>query len=396
MKLNPFKRSFLLLILLALASGFSLAEEEKKEEEQEKTDEQIELEKKEALEKRLAAEQEVKIQFGYTFNTISDKLVTISCSSERGRSSGSGFTAVLDGKTYLFTNQHVIFGADTIAFKAASGKTLRPRGVEFSTSRDIVRLLLPEGTDGFEIGAAVETNDLVGVFGNSEGGGVATELYGKVIDVEPEVFEVSTDFVSGNSGSPVLNLEQEAIGIATYVRFEYDDEVGDKTQRYCYRLAGNRWRPVNWKKYNEKYGKQFRESEQLVESTIEIIDAWSDAPDRRMTADQHPDSELRKWAVEHNRVVNRFTRMRDKKAVTSHELHNTNKRLQQDMVDSAESLSSVCRSRARQMRLLAQQRDLTGWLRNQFESLAERLERVAESIDDFSVELGNFKYFYFR
>ncbi len=46
-----------------------------------------------------AREKEIKEHFDFSFNDIADKLVTISCTTDQGRSSGSGFIATLDGKT---------------------------------------------------------------------------------------------------------------------------------------------------------------------------------------------------------------------------------------------------------------------------------------------------------
>ena len=392
MKKTTPKRLIHLLLLLVLACFSAIAEEE----DDKKTDEEKEREKQEALEKRLAEENEIKAQFEYTFNDISDKLVTISCESDQGRSSGSGFVATMKGKTYLFTNQHVILGADKISFKTAYGETLRPRGVELAASRDMARLLLDDGTAGFEITREMAVDAPIGVFGNSEGGGVTTELYGKITSVGSDRIEVSADFVSGNSGSPVLGLDQKAMGIATYIRYFTNDEVGNKTRRFCYRLTGDQWKPVNWKKYNEKYGKLYCDYEQLIESIINVTDIWNEEPYARMTADDHPDAGLRKWSAEHNRVINRIMRLSDKKRCFQHELDNTNKRIKQDMHDSAEALSAVCRNRARQMRLLSKQRELTGFLHKQFEGFADRLDKTATEIDRYGDKLSTRNFFYFK
>ena len=98
-----------LLFILLSASALTVSHAEKNKDE--------EKEKQEALEKRLAEEKEIKAQFEYSFNDVSDHIVTVSCSGPYGRSSGSGFIASLDGKNYLFTNQHVILGAEKISFK---------------------------------------------------------------------------------------------------------------------------------------------------------------------------------------------------------------------------------------------------------------------------------------
>jgi hypothetical protein len=303
----------------------------------------------------------------------------------------------MEGKIYLFTNQHVILGADKISFKTANGAILKPRSVELSTTRDVARLLLADETDGFEVVNDRTIGSPVAVFGNSEGGGVATELYGEITTVGSEVIDISADVVSGNSGSPVLNLDQKVIAIVSSVRSYRDDETGSKTRHFCYRMTDGRWRPVKWKSYNDKYGKQFLETEQLIQSIFEAADTWYDDPYSRMTAEDHPDAGLRKWAIEHNRIINRIMRLSDKGQVRNlHELDNTNERIKQDMADSAEALSAVCRGRARQMRMLSEQRELTEFLHGEFENFATRLESAAVEIDRYGNKLSTKNYFYIK
>ncbi|VGO16107.1 Putative serine protease HtrA [Pontiella desulfatans] len=347
-----------------------------------------------ALEKRLAEEGAIKAKFAYSFNDISDKLVTVSCESRLGKSSGSGFIAELDGKTYLFTNQHVILGSETISFKTATGRTLRPRSVELSAERDIARLLLADET-GLPVTKKLSMGGPVGVFGNSEGGGVATELYGKVTGIGADKVEVSAGFVSGNSGSPVLDLNRNVIGIASYVTYSTGETKDNKPRRFCYRLTDCNWGAVRWKKYNEKYGKLYRDYEQLIDSIFEAADSWYGDPFSRMFADDHKDSGLQKWSSEHNLMVKRIERTLGTK-ITQHELDNTNRRIRKDMSDSAEALTKVCRDRARQMRLLSEQRELSGFLRDEFIRFSDRMEYAATHIERYGKKLAEHNYFYFE
>ncbi|MCF7817743.1 MAG: serine protease [Kiritimatiellales bacterium] len=360
-------------------------------------DAKAEREKEAVLEKKRAEEKVIKAQFGYSFNDIADKLVII----EHELGSGSGFLAKMDDKYYIITNQHVILGADQISFKTATGEQLRPIKVELSTTRDIVRLELATES-GFALSESIEMGIPIGVFGNSDGGAVATELYGKTSGVGGDVIEVSADFVAGNSGSPVLNLDQQVIGIASYVKFSRKSKMKEgtkfenKTRRFCYRLTGTQWQTVDWKLYNKKYGKLYRANEQLVDSIFEIIGQWYENPFKKVTVENHPDQELCRWSDAHNLMVNRITRLSDKGRASPHELNNTNQQIRKDIGDSAGALSAVCTGRARQISLLASQRELTEFMRKEFESNASSLEYAAKAIDRFGDKLTDINFFRFK
>ena len=300
-----FKYALCMVVLASSSlSRTAWADEADDKEAAEKTEQELE----EAKEKREEAEAEIKAQFSYTFNDVYDKLVIIECKGKHGSWSGSGFVAAMDGKTYLFTNQHIVLGADTISFKTAKGEVLRPRAVELSATRDIARLLL-EDQDAFAVSDNASMGAPLAVFGNSEGSGVATELFGKITGVGAELVEVSAEFVSGNSGSPVLNQDQEVIGIASYVRYSTPSRMKEGTQfenkvrRFCYRLTNVRWARVNWKKYNAEYGYTYRENEAMVETIFNVVNRLYDEPFGRVT-ENHTDSTLARWSNQHNRAVN--------------------------------------------------------------------------------------------
>lgn len=341
-------------------------------------------------------ETSIKSQFSYSFNDIQDHLVVI----EHNTAVGSGFVAKMNDQYYIFTNQHVIMGGEQIKFVTTSGVLLKPKKVELSATRDIARLLL-DHTDGLEISDHLSAKIPVGVFGNSDGGGVATALYGTVTSISHDVIEVSADFVSGNSGSPVLNLDKEVIGIASYVQFSTDKKSKDKDQpetivrRYCYRLSDTHWWPINWKEYNKKYGTSYLQNNALIDEIFAVAEQWYEHPFRKLSDQDLPDPGLKKWVKNHNHMINRIERMNEKGRATPHQLNNINKQIRKDLIDSAGAFAEVCESRARQMRFFSKQKDLTEFLREEFLRLAKRLDTASQQLEEFKEELDDFNYFKF-
>ena len=343
-----------------------------------------------------AEKNTLKDQFSYSFNDIQGNLVVV----EHDRGVGSGFIAKMGGRHYIFTNQHVILGAKKIQFKTVSGKTLKPKRVELSMTRDIARLLL-DTDSGLEVSSSPKTGIPIGVFGNSDGAGVATELYGKVTSVSSDLIEISADFVLGNSGSPVLNTDKEVLGIASFLRFSNDkkkkddDEPDTITRRFCYRLTDLEWKAVNWKKYNENYGFFFVENDALTDEIFEVIWSWFSNPFTKVSTENLPDSDLIKWAKNHNQVVSRIERISNTR-ITQHKLDNTNKQIRKDLIDSANVLSAVCAKRERQMRLFSSQKELTGFMQDKFLRLSKRLGNASKQLDGFAEDLQGLNYFSFN
>ena len=345
-----------------------------------------------------ASEKELKALFGYSFNDISGKIATVSCTSKEGRSAGSGFVAIQDGKTYLFTNQHVILGSDRISFKTTTGKTLRPSSVELSASRDIARLLLADETEGLRIAVETATTGTpVAVFGNSEGGGVATELYGEVVGGDADLVEISARIVPGNSGSPVLNLDREVLGIASYGIHLDNDKNGSKTRRFCYRLDGGHWSSVNWKRYNAKYGKQLREAERLLDSVLELIEIWHNVPYSRIPSHHFSTPGLCSWVRQHNNMIDTMMELIDEEGgVTPRRLKHVNDQVKGNIRDGARTLAFQCRGHVRQMRRFSKQKGNTKFLHDKFEYLAEEFEAAAQEAERYGAKLAKHDYFHFK
>ncbi|MBN2164343.1 MAG: trypsin-like peptidase domain-containing protein [Pontiellaceae bacterium] len=352
-------RKLIVILSVLLLSIHSLAEEkpEKSQEQQQK---------------------EIKEQFTYSFDDVSHNLVIIECETCIGKTSGSGFIAKADGKTYVFTNQHVIMGADSVSLTTVTGDEIKPKSIELSVERDIARLEIEDRDSALEISKEISMEIPAAVFGNSEGSGVATALYGTVKNVTSELVEVTAEFVAGNSGSPVLNLAGEVIGIASYVQFSAPSEDDDentkngfekKTRRFCYRLTDVKFAPVNWRFYNEKYGKPYLSTQNTVETMATIIGGCLEKPLDRVPTDGYHDISLVTWANTHNRMIDKFKE------------NHRRQQLFDNFYASVHKLSGVAHRMSLSVEEQSKERSLTGFLRDELESSAYGLEYAAQILE---------------
>jgi S1-C subfamily serine protease len=152
---------------------------------------------------------------------------------------GSGFIAKFGGKTYVYTNAHVLCGGiggfttKIVSIQTASGRTIpTPYELELSEVNDTTTdtgledvarfpIVLKDGESAYEI-SEMDPNITVGskviAYGNSLGGDVVTSLPGSILGLGTDRLEISSEIVPGNSGGPVV-LEQtkKVIGISTYL-----------------------------------------------------------------------------------------------------------------------------------------------------------------------------------
>src|SRR3954469_10621004 len=167
---------------------------------------------------------------------------------------GSGFIASFGGKIYLLTNIHVAAGMKQPVFTLLDGTRLVPTSAEAAVGHDIMRFALKTPpAQSIEVGTDLEhttrIGDPVNVFGNSGGGGVVTSLPGKIVGIGPDRLEVTSPFIPGNSGSPIIHGPTgRVIGIATYLMSARDRFGGGgvTVRRFGYRLDSVKtWEPVN-------------------------------------------------------------------------------------------------------------------------------------------------------
>jgi len=147
-------------------------------------------------------------------------------------STGSGFLARLRGRTFLITNAHVIAGKLSITARTVEGRTITlPQHCFLSRDRDLA--LIPVEDEGSFLEVAEDLSgltigDAITVFGNEAGALVATELRGRVRGLGPEQVEIDARILEGNSGSPVIDDEnEEVVGVVAYY-IEYEIPEADR------------------------------------------------------------------------------------------------------------------------------------------------------------------------
>ncbi len=310
-------------------------------------------------------------RFAFSMDDLSGSLATVFCENDTGCHTSNGYIARMDGETYLFTRQSILFGAKTISFETLSGTTLRPLGVELSASRDMARLLLDGEAAGFEVSNEVSMNSPICIPETDTKSGAMNRLTGKIIGVGPETLEVSVLFDLQNSGSPVLNPELEVLGMASYVMEVCEDGItkgtqfGYKPRHLCYRMANVRWKPVDWRAYNAKYGSFYHENTVFIEQADDIALRLADAPMGEIHGIQNLGRDLASWTGSFKRIVIRHDDQNlDKQAFAA------------DYAGCIKKLSKTCRTRAQKTQAFSEKRGLTPFLQRELRLQTETLDAI--------------------
>ena len=191
------------------------------------------------------------------FDKVKDKLVIIRGSI--GVGSGS-FIRMEDG-VWLVTNEHVArIGHPLVATTVSNQKVIFSTKDVFQVAknRDLARFKVSDETPALELAnAAPNVGESVWVFGNSDGGGVLTHIGGTINGVGDSEIEVDATFVSGNSGSPILDKNSNVLGLATYATLDCEPSEWAKAgsrfndiRRFGERLNSVEWETVDWMRYS--------------------------------------------------------------------------------------------------------------------------------------------------
>lgn len=202
---------------------------------------------------------------------------------EGDQSVGTGFICIFGGKKVVVSNVHVLNGNSEVRLRlVSSGEEIRHTEIWVCPKRDVAlyELAHPEIAPAlaiYDIASNKLSNDeKIVVFGNSDGGGVATTLRGKVQGIGPDEVEVQADFVSGNSGSPIIAYDYgKVIGMATYATKRDVKSWATENTRFAggnVRRFGVRLDNLSWEDFMKVDFRQYLRGLDIVKDTVGFVD----------------------------------------------------------------------------------------------------------------------------
>ena len=194
------------------------------------------------------------------FEAVREAVALIECKE----GSGTGFLLNMDGKTYLISNEHVVRSAGKIEARLIDGTLLRLGKFSVAADRrDLARFEVVEcNKKPLRLRETMPSlGEQVTVYGNSLGGGVATESKGFIQGVGPTKIETNAEIVHGNSGSPLLDVNNLVVGVAALIELtdtgredwgNTNTRYDGKVRRYAVRLNGAIWKTIDRGEYEKQ------------------------------------------------------------------------------------------------------------------------------------------------
>ncbi|MBC8206724.1 MAG: trypsin-like peptidase domain-containing protein [Kiritimatiellales bacterium] len=157
---------------------------------------------------------------------IEDYLFTV---QDDGRDIASAFLCKDEEDVWMVTSYHVIEGAEEIEFINMSDPDCTfslPAEIQVAIDRDAIRFAV-DHPDGLAISDTFSFGDEVVAFGNSDGRGVITRNAGEIIGMGSGEIEVDCAIIPGNSGGPVIDINQNVLGVAAYIVPSESEQIED-------------------------------------------------------------------------------------------------------------------------------------------------------------------------
>lgn len=164
-------------------------------------------------------------------SNIINSVVYIESLDEVSVRSGTGFVYKVDsGKNYIVTSYHVIEGYSDIYVYNSDKEKIKASILNYDEYTDIAILTIEDKLNLKEavIGESnkIKEEDKVYVIGSLDLENINSKSYGKIIDIKKKItiettngstnlnaIELNIDVTNGNSGGPLLNKNNEVIGM---------------------------------------------------------------------------------------------------------------------------------------------------------------------------------------
>lgn len=217
---------------------------------------------------------------------------------EGSEGQGSAFLCLLNGKRVLLSNQHVIRGNPNIHFTTLNQAQIKAGAARAAVGHDLIAYDAPEALSPMEavtdFTKTVTVGDDVVVLGNTEGARVIKPLLGKVVGIGPNLVEITSAFMPGNSGSPIVHLKSgKVIGIATYAVVRSVNSLTNSREksvrRFGYRIdTVQSWQPVHWPLYQAESAAM----KKVADFSGAIVSLLSDLNGRQFDPSKYTDIRL--------------------------------------------------------------------------------------------------------
>jgi len=114
---------------------------------------------------------------------------------------------------------------------------------------------------------------------------------------------------------------------------------------------------------------------------IELLENWGDTPKDKVRITENPEQKLVSWVDSHNEMIVRYGRNSKKK------------RFADEYSESLHELSEACSSRAILIRTFSdhQRRELTEYLRDEFDMQAATLDKIAKLLVHISKRVQDYR-----